>query len=104
MPNQIKYAVSLTGNAWVDLVGPLAAEAILGPITINNRTGSSITYRIAISPDNAAVANSHEIATDITLAATTPVQFPGMLLPRGDVIRIRASVAGVNFETLVSTP
>lgn len=98
----LKQAVS--GSAtWVDLVGPLASEAVIGPITINNRTGSSITYRLALSPNGAAIDNSHEIATDVSLAANTPVQFPGLLLPRGDVVRVRASAVGVNFETLVST-
>lgn len=104
MTNMLKQAVS--GSAtWVDLVGPLETAAGITPITINNRTGSSITFRIAISPNGAAIDSSHEIATDVALAAVTPTQFPiGQEIPKGAILRVRASAVGVNFATTVMTP
>lgn len=104
MPSQLKQAQSGAAT-WVDLVGPLETAAVLTPITINNRTGGSLTFRIAISPNGAAISDSHEIATDVALAANTPTQFPiGQELPRGAILRVRGSAAGLNFATTVMTP
>jgi hypothetical protein len=67
-------------------------------ITVANRAASAATYRIAIRPAGATIANQHYIAYDVTVAAndTTPITV-GISLQATDVVTVYASTANLSF-------
>lgn len=73
---------------------PAGTSAILSGISLANRSGSALTYRIAIRPAGAALDNKHYIAYDVTLAALSTHFTPsGMGLATTDVVTIYVSAA-----------
>ena len=78
---------------------PAATEAVVSSIVIANRDASSATYRIAIRPDGASLANEHYIAYDVTVSASdSTVLTLGITLDAADVVTIYASTANLSFS------
>lgn len=83
-------APSITTNTDVYTV-PSATEAVVSTIIIANRSGSATTYRIAVRPDGAAIANQHYIAYDVPIDAADSVTMTlGITLDATDVITVYA--------------
>ncbi len=78
---------------------PSATSAVVSSIVIANRDTSSATYRIAIRPGGAALANQHYIAYDVTVGASdSTVLTLGITLATTDVITVYASSANLSFS------
>jgi hypothetical protein len=91
-------APSATTNTDVYTVGA-GKSAIISTITICNRSASAATYRIALRPDGAAIANSHYIAYDVILAANdTTALTLGITCDASDVVTVYASTADLTFS------
>jgi hypothetical protein len=90
-------APSATTNTDVYTVGA-GKQAIVSTITVANRSATARTYRIAIRPAGATLANQHYIAYDVTVGAsdTTPLTL-GVTLTATDVITVYASTADLSF-------
>lgn len=90
-------APSATTNTDIYTVGS-GKQAVVSTITVCNRDTTSATYRIAIRPAGATIANQHYIAYDVTVGAndTTPLTL-GISLDTADVITAYASSASVSF-------
>ena len=90
-------APSATTNTDVYTVGS-GKQAIISTITVANRGATTATYRIAIRPAGATLANQHYIAYDVAVAAndTTPLTL-GISLTATDVITVYASNANLSF-------
>jgi hypothetical protein len=90
-------APSATTNTDVYTVGS-GKQAIVSTITVANRSATARTYRIAIRPAGATLANQHYIAYDVTVGAsdTTPLTL-GVTLTATDVITVYASTADLSF-------
>jgi hypothetical protein len=82
---------------------PSSTEAVVSTITVANLGGSSATYRIAVRPDGATVANQHYVAYDVTVAAndTTTITL-GITLNAADVVSVYASTATMAFNAFGS--
>lgn len=82
---------------------PSATTTIVSTITVANLAGTSATYRIAIRPDGATLANQHYIAYDVTVGAldTTTITL-GITLDAADVITVYASTATIAFNVFGS--
>lgn len=90
-------APSATTNTDVYTVGS-GKQAIVSTITIANRDSSTASYRIAIRPAGATIANEHYIAYGITLAANdTTALTLGITLTATDVVTVYASSANLSF-------
>lgn len=77
---------------------PSATEAVISTITVAN-LGTSGTYRIAIRPDGATIANQHYIAFDAVLNANDSITWTlGITLDASDVITVRASNTSFAFS------
>lgn len=77
---------------------PASTQAVVSTITVCNRSTSSRTYRIAVRPDGASIANQHYVAYDIPIAANDTVTLTlGITLGDTDVITVRASSADLTF-------
>lgn len=90
-------APSATTNTDVYTVGA-GKQAIVSTITVANRAATSATYRIAIRPAGATLANQHYLAYDVTVGAndTTPITL-GISLNTTDVVTVYASSANLSF-------
>lgn len=82
---------------------PAATTAVVSSIVIANRDASSATYRIAIRPDGATLANSQYIAYDVTVGASdSTVLTLGITLGDTDIITVYASTANLTFSAFGS--
>jgi hypothetical protein len=90
-------APSATTDTDVYTVGS-GKQAIVSTITVANRSAVSVTYRIAIRPAGATLANQHYIAYDVTLGANdTTALTLGITLTATDVVTVYASTADLSF-------
>jgi len=91
-------APSATTNTDVYTVGS-GKQATVSTITVCNRGTSSATYRIAVRPDGATIANQHYIAYDAPIGPNDSVTWTiGMTVDAADVVTVYASTANLSFN------
>ena len=77
---------------------PSATEAVISSVTICNRS-TAATFRLAVRPDGAGLANQHYIAYDADIAANdTVVLTLGLTLDASDILEAYASSANLSFN------
>ena len=77
---------------------PASTSAVVSSMTITNLGGSSATYRIAVRPAGASIANQHYLAYDISIATLDTMTLTlGLTLATTDVISVYASTATMSF-------
>ena len=82
---------------------PSATEAVISTVTVCNRGSSSGTFRIAVRPNGATLANQHYIVYDASCAAKDTLTFTiGMTLDASDVLEVYASTADFSFNVFGS--
>ena len=82
---------------------PSATEAVISTIVIANRSASDATYRIAVRPDGATIANQHYVAYDITVGAGDSTALTlGVTMDAADVLTVQASSADLSFSVFGS--
>jgi len=82
---------------------PSATEAVISTIVIANRSGTDATYRIAVRPDGATIANQHYVAYDITVGAGDSTALTlGVTMNAADVLTVQASSADLSFSVFGS--
>jgi glucose-6-phosphate dehydrogenase assembly protein OpcA len=82
---------------------PANTSAVISTIVIANRTSSSATYRIAVRPAGATLANQHYIAYDITVGASDSTTLTlGVTLAATAVLTVYASTANLSFNVFGS--
>jgi hypothetical protein len=95
-------APSATTNDNVYTV-PSSTSAVVSTIVVANRVASSATYRIAVRPAGATIANQHYIAYDITVGASDSTTLTlGITLAATDVITVYGSTANLTFSVFGS--
>jgi glucose-6-phosphate dehydrogenase assembly protein OpcA len=78
---------------------PADTSAVVSTIVVANRTISDATYRIAIRPAGATLANQHYIAYNVTVGAGDSTTLTlGITLAATDVVTIYASTADLSFN------
>lgn len=78
---------------------PSATETIVSTIVVANRDSSSATYRIAVRPDGATLANEHYIAYNVTVGASDSTTITlGITMNAADVVTVYASTANLSFN------
>lgn len=87
-------AVPANTNATDVYTVPSATSAVVSTIVVANITSTNYTYRIAVRPAGATLANQHYLAYDVTCAANDSVTLTlGITLAATDVITVRSSNA-----------
>jgi glucose-6-phosphate dehydrogenase assembly protein OpcA len=82
---------------------PADTSAVISTIVVANRATSSATYRIAIRPNGATLANQHYIAYDVAVGAGDSTTLTlGITLAATDIITVRASTADLSFSAFGS--
>jgi glucose-6-phosphate dehydrogenase assembly protein OpcA len=78
---------------------PASTQTVISTIIVANRAASPATYRIAIRPNGAAIANQHYIAYDVTVGASDSTTLTlGITLDPAEVVTIYASTANLSFN------
>ena len=78
---------------------PSLTSTIVSTIIVANLGASAGTFRIAIRPAGASLANQHYIAYDATIAALDTVTITaGITLAATDIVTIYASSATMSFS------
>lgn len=78
---------------------PASTSAVVSSIVIANRDAAAATFRIALRPAGATLANQHYIAYDVTVGASdSTVLTLGLTLATTDVITVYASTANLSFS------
>lgn len=82
---------------------PSATEAVLSTIFVCNRGADAATYRIAVRPNGATLANEHYIAYDVSILPKTSTAITvGVTMDAADVLTVRASSADLSFNVFGS--
>jgi glucose-6-phosphate dehydrogenase assembly protein OpcA len=83
---------------------PSATEAVVSTIVVANRAPTTdASYRIAIRPNGATLANQHYIAYDVTVGAGDSTTLTlGITLDATDIITVRGSTADLSFNAFGS--
>jgi glucose-6-phosphate dehydrogenase assembly protein OpcA len=78
---------------------PASTSAVVSSISVANLTATAATFRIAVRPAGATLANQHYIGYDITVGASdSTIITVGLTLATTDVITIYASTANLTFQ------
>lgn len=82
---------------------PATYSAVVSTVVVANRAASPATYRIAVRPAGATLANQHYIAFDVTVGASDSTTLTlGLTLATTDVITVFASTANLSFNVFGS--
>lgn len=91
-------APSATTNTDVYTV-PSATSAVISTITVANRDSSAATYRVAVRPLGATIANQHYIVYGTQVPANDTISLTlGITLAATDVVTVYASTANLSFN------
>lgn len=82
---------------------PSGTSAVISTIVVANRASTVATYRIAVRPDGATLANQHYIAYDVTVGGgdSTTITL-GITMDADDVLTVYASTANLSFNVFGS--
>ena len=95
-------APSATTNTDVYTV-PSARESVISTIVIANRADTAGTFRLAVRPNGAAIADQHYLAYDIPIAANDSTTLTlGITVDATDVITFYASSANMSINVFGS--
>jgi glucose-6-phosphate dehydrogenase assembly protein OpcA len=82
---------------------PANTSAVVSTIVVANLSSTDATYRIAVRPAGATLANQHYLAYDVTVGALDSTTLTlGITLAATDVITIYASTADISFNVFGS--
>jgi hypothetical protein len=97
-----QVAPSATTDTTLETV-PSATQAVVSTIAVCNRAATAATYRIAVRPAGATIANQHYIAFDAPITANNSTFITiGITLAATDVITVYASSANLSFSAFGS--
>jgi hypothetical protein len=97
-----QVAASATTNTTLETV-PSATQVVVSTIAVCNRGATAATYRIAVRPAGATLANEHYIAFDASITANNSTFITvGLTLAATDVITVYASNANLSFSAFGS--
>ena len=78
---------------------PAATEAIVSSVTVCNRASTAGTFRLAVRPDGATLANEHYVVYDTSIAANdTIILTVGLTLDAADVLEAYTSSADMSVN------
>jgi glucose-6-phosphate dehydrogenase assembly protein OpcA len=82
---------------------PASTQTVVSTLSVCNRAATTSTFRIAIRPNGAAIANQHYVAFDVTIAASDSVFLTiGATIGAADVITVRSSTTNLSFTAFGS--
>jgi glucose-6-phosphate dehydrogenase assembly protein OpcA len=78
---------------------PAATETVVSTIVIANRASTASSFRIAVRPNGATVANQHYIAYDVPIVGNDSTTLTlGITMDAGDIVTVRSSSTNLSFN------
>ncbi len=78
---------------------PAATQCVASSLTICNRSAVATTFRVAVRPAGAAIANEHYIYFDLAISGLDTFVFTGgVTLAATDVVSVYATLATLSFQ------
>lgn len=78
---------------------PSSTQTVASTLVVCNRGGDAATYRVAVRPNGASIANEHYIAYDVTILGNDSANLTiGLTMDADDVVTVRASTANLSFS------
>ena len=78
---------------------PSATEAVVSSVTVCNRAASAGTFRLAVRPDGATLANQHYVVYDANIDANDSIILTiGVTMDATDVLEAYASSGDMTFH------
>jgi glucose-6-phosphate dehydrogenase assembly protein OpcA len=78
-------------------------SAVISTLVVANRANTAASYRIAVRPAGATLANEHYMAYDVTVGASDSTTLTlGITLAATDVVTVYASTANLSFSAFGS--
>jgi hypothetical protein len=91
-------APAATSNVDVYAV-PASTQAVISTIVVANRATTTGSFRIAVRPNGAGLANQHYIAFDVPILGNDSTTLTlGITAAAGTIITARASSASMSFN------
>jgi hypothetical protein len=82
---------------------PSLKEVVVSTLVVCNRAATAATYRIAVRPAGASLANEHYIAYDVSVAGGDSTTLTiGLTITATDVITVYSSTANLTFSAFGS--
>lgn len=82
---------------------PSATSTVISSLVVANRANSAATFRLAVRPAGATLANQHYLAYDVVVGANDSTTLTlGITLATTDVVTIYASTANLSFNAFGS--
>lgn len=82
---------------------PASTQAVISTVSVCNRGTAAATFRIAVQPDGASLANQHYVAYDVSVDGNATIPWTiGITLGDTDVVTVRASTANLSFSAFGS--
>lgn len=82
---------------------PSSTQTVISTLVICNRGASDATFRVAVRPSGAALANEHYISYDASITSNSLATFTiGITLTATDVVTVYASSADLSFSAFGS--
>jgi hypothetical protein len=93
---QVNPAITTATTAYTC---PASTQTIISTIAVCNLDSASATYRIAVRPNGATLANTHYVVYDSSVLGSTTVALTlGITVDAADVITVYASTANLTFN------
>jgi len=78
---------------------PASTEAVVSSVSVCNRGGAGGTFRLAVRPDGAALANQHYLVYDTSIGANDSIILTiGVTMDATDVLEAYASSGDMSFH------
>jgi hypothetical protein len=82
---------------------PSATEAVISTIFVCNRGTDASTFRIAVRPNAATLADEHYIAYDVLILGSTSTAITvGVTMDAADLLEVYASSGDLSFNVFGS--
>lgn len=82
---------------------PSNTQAVISTLVIANRAATAATYRVAIRPAAATLANQHYVAYDVPVQGADSITLTlGMTLAATDVVTVYSSNTNLSFSAFGS--
>jgi hypothetical protein len=82
---------------------PAATETVISTIFVCNRGTDASTFRIAVRPNAATLANQHYIAYNVLILGSTSTAITvGVTMDAADVLTVRSSSTALSFNVFGS--
>ena len=82
---------------------PSATQAVISSLVVANRGGLGDTFRIAVRPSGATLANEHYIAYDVPISANDSTTLTlGLTLQATDVVTVYCVGTAMSFSAFGS--